>query len=425
MKKMIGLIGLMAILFLCLSSGQAWADSAKAKASAESNVGIYQDDHTQVETFEKRQFPLATGPTTFVGTPFTQLQKGKWFIFWTELDKEFTVENIDMMRKRVRVEELLLFKWLKRHVRTARREKPLSENADPIRLLNWDPEKICHPGDKEIAEVSLKGDYSWKPWPFISVLGVALNEAKKESHTRRVVVYVRFSEKAVADGLAIGTGGAGAKMMGPAGEKVDNIAGVLTAGAMIGTTELSMEDIEEIRIRCLNDGPVDAPVLPKKEEPKPEAKIFPSPSAKQEVEVKIKIETPSPVVASAPVLALEPKKEAAIPSFVVYFDFDKSDVKREYLPKIVEMAKWLREQPSFKVQIEGHACHIGSFNYNAALARKRAEAVYDLMKDLVDDRTKRRIVTQFVSLSEDFPASETLPENRRVIVRMVGPASGK
>jgi len=64
----------------------------------------------------------------------------------------------------------------------------------------------------------------------------------------------------------------------------------------------------------------------------------------------------------------------------VYYDFDKSDIKPEQLPTVEDNAKYLREQQSLKVRVEGNADERGSREYNLALGQKRAESVAKTMR---------------------------------------------
>ena len=107
---------------------------------------------------------------------------------------------------------------------------------------------------------------------------------------------------------------------------------------------------------------------------------------------------------------------------MVYFDFDRYEVKAEYQPRIKEIVAWMASHKACHLQVEGHTCRIGSFAYNAALGRNRAKAVYDAMRTA---GVPGEQVAQFVSLSKDRAASEHLPKNRRVILRIIGPASEK
>lgn len=59
----------------------------------------------------------------------------------------------------------------------------------------------------------------------------------------------------------------------------------------------------------------------------------------------------------------------------IYFDFNKATIRPESYPALDEMAKILKENPNIKVEIQGHTCSIGSYEYNMKLSQARAEAV--------------------------------------------------
>ena len=59
----------------------------------------------------------------------------------------------------------------------------------------------------------------------------------------------------------------------------------------------------------------------------------------------------------------------------IYFDTDKAVIKPESRPTLEEIAKLLRAQPQLTVFIVGHTDSQGTYEYNADLSRKRAEAV--------------------------------------------------
>ncbi|MFC4160804.1 peptidoglycan-associated lipoprotein Pal [Chitinimonas lacunae] len=59
----------------------------------------------------------------------------------------------------------------------------------------------------------------------------------------------------------------------------------------------------------------------------------------------------------------------------VYFDYDKYDIKSEYKSLVEAHARFLAQNPSRTVRIEGNADERGSREYNLALGQKRAEAV--------------------------------------------------
>lgn len=60
---------------------------------------------------------------------------------------------------------------------------------------------------------------------------------------------------------------------------------------------------------------------------------------------------------------------------IVYFDFDRSNIKPQYRPVVEDHAGWLRANSKATAVIEGHTDQYGSVEYNLALGQRRAEAV--------------------------------------------------
>jgi peptidoglycan-associated lipoprotein len=60
---------------------------------------------------------------------------------------------------------------------------------------------------------------------------------------------------------------------------------------------------------------------------------------------------------------------------VVYFDFDKSNIKPEFLDVLTAHAKYLIAHPDQKMRIEGYTDERGTVEYNIALGDRRAQAV--------------------------------------------------
>ncbi|MDH3316020.1 MAG: peptidoglycan-associated lipoprotein Pal [Gammaproteobacteria bacterium] len=63
----------------------------------------------------------------------------------------------------------------------------------------------------------------------------------------------------------------------------------------------------------------------------------------------------------------------------VYFEFDKSDIKPEARAILEAHAKYLSNNSSASVTLEGHADERGSREYNVALGERRAIAARQLM----------------------------------------------
>ncbi|MGL4985447.1 MAG: peptidoglycan-associated lipoprotein Pal, partial [Plesiomonas sp.] len=60
---------------------------------------------------------------------------------------------------------------------------------------------------------------------------------------------------------------------------------------------------------------------------------------------------------------------------IVYFGFDKYDIQPEFAQMLDAHATFLRDNPSYKVVVEGHADERGTPEYNIALGERRASAV--------------------------------------------------
>lgn len=99
----------------------------------------------------------------------------------------------------------------------------------------------------------------------------------------------------------------------------------------------------------------------------------------------------------------------------IFFEFDRSDVRSEYVPIIEAHAQYLRANASARMLLEGHADERGSREYNLGLGERRGNSVRDLM--LANGASSSQI--EVVSYGEERPvcrqSSESCWErNRRV-----------
>jgi len=151
------------------------------------------------------------------------------------------------------------------------------------------------------------------------------------------------------------------------------------------------------------------------EEQKPaaQAPVEGKPGAPQAVQTQpVKPVTPGKPGAS-PFAALK-DPSSILSKRTVYFDFDKFDVKAEYRPLVEAHAKFLRENPSAKMLIQGNADERGSREYNVGLGQRRSDAVKKMLTLL----GAREDQIEAVSLGEEKPAcaehsEECWAKNRR------------
>jgi peptidoglycan-associated lipoprotein len=71
--------------------------------------------------------------------------------------------------------------------------------------------------------------------------------------------------------------------------------------------------------------------------------------------------------------------ESLLSKRVIYFDFDKSDVKSEYRSIVAAHAKYMAANRSARVTLEGHADERGTREYNLGLGERRGNSVTGLL----------------------------------------------
>lgn len=121
------------------------------------------------------------------------------------------------------------------------------------------------------------------------------------------------------------------------------------------------------------------------------------------------IPEPVPIAAPAPIVA--PEKDPVL--FVVYFDFDKSDIKKPQLSIIDAVVKYMADNPGAKTIVsEGHCDNRGSDKYNCDLGMRRAISVKNAL-------VAKGIDTNIIDV-DSYGESDTISdmhwENRRVYI---------
>jgi peptidoglycan-associated lipoprotein len=100
---------------------------------------------------------------------------------------------------------------------------------------------------------------------------------------------------------------------------------------------------------------------------------------------------------------------------IIYFDFDRSDIRPEFAELIATHARHLSGNGSIRVRLEGHTDERGSREYNVALGERRSQAVRRAL--MLRGAGDPQLTT--VSYGEERPAAEGSDEsayekNRRV-----------
>jgi peptidoglycan-associated lipoprotein len=107
---------------------------------------------------------------------------------------------------------------------------------------------------------------------------------------------------------------------------------------------------------------------------------------------------------------------ASVSSDRIFFGLDQYDVDAEDQTTLQSQAGWLRQNPSVRVTIEGHADERGTRDYNIALGERRANAAKNYLASLGID--PGRLTT--VSYGKERPAAlgsdeASWAQNRRAV----------
>ena len=83
----------------------------------------------------------------------------------------------------------------------------------------------------------------------------------------------------------------------------------------------------------------------------------------------------------------------------VYFDYDKYSLDGDDQKSLTSQVAWLKQFPSTRVEIQGHADERGTRDYNIALGERRAQAVksYLMSQGIAETRI------QTISFGKDKP----------------------
>ena len=99
----------------------------------------------------------------------------------------------------------------------------------------------------------------------------------------------------------------------------------------------------------------------------------------------------------------------------IYFEYDSSEIRADFRPVIEAHARYLSQNPTTTITLEGHADERGSREYNLALGERRAQSVKQQMTILGVSSSQIRLV----SYGEERPAVDghdeySWQQNRRV-----------
>jgi outer membrane protein OmpA-like peptidoglycan-associated protein len=142
--------------------------------------------------------------------------------------------------------------------------------------------------------------------------------------------------------------------------------------------------------------PPEEPVV----EPIPEPELIPEPAVVEEVVV---VEVPEKIVLRG-----------------INFDFDKSNIKPEFVPVLDEAVEILKKHPDTNIIIEGHTDWIGTEKYNLGLSKRRAASVCNyLVEKGISQNSLETVGYGEADPIADNHTREGRSMNRRVVFKIL------
>lgn len=109
---------------------------------------------------------------------------------------------------------------------------------------------------------------------------------------------------------------------------------------------------------------------------------------------------------------------------LVFFDFDKTELKKESTPDLRRAAAFLKANPTLSIEIAGHTDSVGTADYNLKLSQARAESVIKFLASIgvASSRMRARGYGEAQPVG-DNSTPEGQASNRRVEMRVMGPTN--
>ena len=119
-------------------------------------------------------------------------------------------------------------------------------------------------------------------------------------------------------------------------------------------------------------------------------------------------------------------KYAMVETKLVFFDFNKADLKDEGINELEDVAKALKNDPNAVLELQGFADPRGTDRYNYVLTRDRVDAVvrYLVQRHNIDLRRISAVGMGKIALAAGEKGDkDTYAKNRRVEIRLLAPQS--
>lgn len=115
-----------------------------------------------------------------------------------------------------------------------------------------------------------------------------------------------------------------------------------------------------------------------------------------------------------------PQIDSAFEWTIIYFDFDKSSIRQESVPKVEKLLKFMIDNPNSKIEVSGHTDNKGTAAYNKPLSERRANIVVNYLVN--KGITANRITSLGYGFDNPIATNETVEGrqlNRRAQFRII------
>lgn len=100
---------------------------------------------------------------------------------------------------------------------------------------------------------------------------------------------------------------------------------------------------------------------------------------------------------------------------VIYFDYDKAELRPEFLDIVAQHGRFLAQNPAGSVRLEGHTDERGTREYNIALGERRAKTIERMLQLQGVSGNQTRPVSYGEELPvDDAHNADAWAKNRRV-----------
>ncbi|HMY56102.1 MAG TPA: OmpA family protein, partial [Candidatus Obscuribacter sp.] len=105
----------------------------------------------------------------------------------------------------------------------------------------------------------------------------------------------------------------------------------------------------------------------------------------------------------------------------ILFDFDSDRLRPHSKEILLSLSRYLKKDKALKLQVEGHTCTIGGYDYNMQLSRKRAQSVRRYLTESCSIEAERlkAVGLGYTKPEKSNATSAGRERNRRVVFREI------